>query len=76
MAKTITAQINETALRLLDQNPDGVRWTDLLELIQESDPSFHPKTVNGCVWKLVENYPDQVYKPKRGLFRLKKYEAL
>jgi hypothetical protein len=35
--------------------------------------SFHPKTVNGCVWKLVQKYPDKVYKPSRGLFRLMKY---
>lgn len=70
---TITGQINETALKLLDQHPKGIHWSELLEMIQDSHPNFHPKTINGCVWKLTEKYPDQVYKPEKGLFRLKKY---
>ena len=75
MAKsTITGRINDKALELLDQNPEGLRWSDLLSKIEESDPSLHPKTVNGCVWKLVEKYPDKVYKPEKGLFRLLKYK--
>lgn len=65
---TITGRINTTALELLRQNPEGLRWSELLEKIQESNPSFHPKTVNGCVWKLTKNFPDQVYKPSKGLF--------
>ncbi len=71
----VTERINATALRLLDEHPEGLQWTDLNRRIGESDSRFHPKTVNGCVWKLVEKYPDRVYKPKKGLFRLLKYEA-
>lgn len=70
---TVTGRINAKALEILEKNPEGVRWTDLLKMIQKWDPSLHPKTVNGCVWKLVENFPDKVYKPSKGLFRLKKY---
>ena len=69
----ITARINQTALRLLDEHPEGIRWTDLNAMIQATDKNFHPKTINGCVWKLLEKYPDQVYKPEKGLFKLKKY---
>ena len=72
--KPVTHQVNETALRLLEENPEGIRWADLNRMIEESDPKLHPKTINGCVWKLAEKYPDQVYKPEKGLFRLKKYE--
>jgi hypothetical protein len=71
---TITGRINATALDLLAKNPDGLRWVDLLASIKESDPSYHPKTVNGCVWKLTENFPDKIYKPTKGLFRLTKYK--
>lgn len=71
---TITGRINATALKLLERNQRGLRWSELLRKIKESDPSFHPKTVNGCVWKLVEKFPDQVYKPEKGLFRLRKYK--
>lgn len=71
---TITGRVNAKALELLDTHPDGLRWTDLLREIKESDASLHPKTVNGCVWKLVEKFPDKVYKPSKGLFRLVKYK--
>ena len=73
--KTVTGRINAKAFELLEKHPNGVRWTDLLSKIKESNPKFHPKTINGCVWKLVENFPDKVYKPERGLFRLLKYKS-
>ena len=43
--------------------------------IEASEPGLHPKTVNGCVWKLVEKFPDTVYKPSKGLFRLVKHKS-
>ncbi|HJZ05042.1 MAG: hypothetical protein XU08_C0003G0043 [candidate division WWE3 bacterium CSP1-7] len=71
----VTHRINAKAVELLDQHPEGLRWSELLSKIKASDPTFHPKTVNGCVWKLVEKYPDKVYKPAKGLFRLLKYKS-
>lgn len=70
---TVTGRIYIHIFEILEKNPDGVRWTDLNKQVIESDPSFHPKTVNGCVWKLIEKHPDKVYKPNRGVFKLKKY---
>ena len=72
---TITGRINAKAFELLEKHPEGIRWTDLLSEIKKSDSAFHPKTVNGCVWKLVENFPDKVYKPEKGLFKLLKYKS-
>jgi hypothetical protein len=74
MQKPITYQINEKALELLGQRPEGIRWTDLLKMLQASNPSWHPKTINGCVWKLAEKYPDEVYKPEKGLYKLVKFK--
>ena len=68
---TITSQINKLIFKLLKENPKGLHWSELLKKIKENNPNFHPKTVNGCVWKLLERFPDKVYKPSRGLFRLK-----
>ena len=70
----ITERINAKALELLENNPKGLQWSELLSKINESDSNYHPKTVNGCVWKLVENFPDKVYKLSKGLFRLLKYK--
>jgi len=72
---TVTGRINTKALELLNKHPEGLRWSELLSKIKASDPSFHPKTVNGCVWKLVERFPDKVYKPSKGLFRLLEYKS-
>jgi hypothetical protein len=70
----VTERINAIALELLEKHPEGLRWSELLSKIKASDPSFHPKTVNGCIWKLVENFPDRVYKPSKGIFRLLNYK--
>jgi hypothetical protein len=75
-AFTVTARIYAKAFELLEQHPEGLRYSQLRSAIEASDNSFHPKTVNGCVWKLVERYPDRVYKPSKGLFRLLKYKPV
>lgn len=72
---TITGRINAIALKLLEQNQAGLRWSELVLKIKQAEPGFHPKTINGCVWKIVEKFPDKVYKPSRGLFRLLKYKS-
>lgn len=71
--QTITGRIYDTIFELLEQHPDGLRWSDLNAAVEATDPSLHPKTVNGCVWKLVERYPDRVYKPSKGIFRLTRF---
>lgn len=71
---TITGRIYSKALELLEQHPEGLHWSELLKMIK-TDTNLHPKTINGCVWKLIERFPDQVYKPSKGLFRLVKFKA-
>lgn len=70
----VTERIYAKAFELLEKNPEGLHWSELHSKIKASDPTFHPKTVNGCVWKLVGKFPDKVYKPSKGLFRLLKYK--
>lgn len=71
----VTHRIYAKAFELLQRHPEGLRWSELLAGIKAADPAFHPKTVNGCVWKLTEKFPDKVYKPSKGLFRLRKYKT-
>ncbi|KKP94690.1 MAG: hypothetical protein US77_C0016G0009 [Microgenomates group bacterium GW2011_GWC1_38_14] len=71
----VTHRINAKAFELLEQYPKGLSWSELLSKIEASDHNFHPKTVNGCVWKLVQKFPDKIYKPSKGLFRLLKYKS-
>ena len=74
MTKPVTHQIYDKIFELLEHNPEGLRWSVLLSKVRESNGSWHPKTINGSIWKLVEKYPDKVYKPSKGVFRLKKYK--
>ena len=71
----VTERINTKAFELLEQYPEGLRFVELRSRIKALDHSFHPKTVNGCVWKLIQRFPDRVYKPSKGLFRLLKYKS-
>ncbi|MDD3475068.1 MAG: hypothetical protein PHP08_04215 [Candidatus Dojkabacteria bacterium] len=71
---TASQRIYEKVFELLEQNPEGLHWSELISKIQKSDKTLHPKTINGYVWKLIEKYPEKVYKPSKGLFRLLKYK--
>lgn len=70
----VTHRINTKAFELLEANPEGLRWSELRSAIEASDESFHPKTVNGIIWKLPQKFPDKIYKPSKGIFRLLKYK--
>ena len=55
---------------LLSQHKEGIRYSEIKSLILEKDSSFNSNTVNGAIWDLDATYPEKVYKPARGLFRL------
>lgn len=67
---TITGKIFLKIFELLEKNPDGLQWRDLLIEIEKSFPDFHQKTINGCVWQVVNKFPDKVHKPSKGRFQL------
>ena len=66
---TKTELIQETAIEILKNAPQGIRTSQLINAIKKKLPDVHPKTINGTVWKLPSTRPKEVYKPSRGLFR-------
>lgn len=70
---TIGQRIILAALALLEENPDGVRYSDVVRAVRVVVPSVNPETVRYYVWKLGDEQTDVVYKPSRGLFRLVKF---
>ena len=72
MAK-IGQQIIDAAFEVLEQNPEGVRYSELVRRVGDAEKSFKTNTIHGNVWNLHEQFPDRVYKPARGLFRLTKF---
>lgn len=67
---TIAEKITSLALEQLKKHPDGVRYGDLVRLIETADASLKNNTIHGTVWDLATRLPEKVYKPSRGLFRL------
>lgn len=72
---TITSKVYEIIFEALGQNPDGLRWSELLNIIKEKNPSIHTKTANGLIWRIADRYPEKIYKPEKGRFRLTKYKS-
>src|SRR5580658_8227771 len=70
----VTKRIKDKALELLEQFPEGLRYSELHAKISESDPNFKSNTINGNIWNLDAIFPSAIYKPKKGLFRLLKYK--
>jgi hypothetical protein len=66
---TKTELIQSKAIEILKSAPQGIRTSQLINAMKESLPDAHPKTINGTVWKLPTTRPEEVYKPRRGLFR-------
>ena len=70
----VTKRIKDKALEFLDQSPNGLRYSELHAKISTFDPSFNSNTINGSIWNLDAIFPDKVYKPSKGLFRLLKHK--
>lgn len=70
MAKRISDRIRIIAIKCLKSTPDGLRYSRLVNAIIESDNKLNLNTINNCIWNLDSIFPELVYKPSRGLFRL------
>ncbi|MEQ1887170.1 MAG: hypothetical protein ABL967_19060 [Bryobacteraceae bacterium] len=70
---TIGEKITAIALDQLKKNPDGVRYANLVRLVEAEDSSLKTNSINGTVWDLATRLSDKVYKPSRGLFRLTEF---
>lgn len=62
-------KIIKKALEVLQNNPDGVKYTDLVRRIKNALPEVNENTIYGTVYDLPRRIPFQVEKPERGLFR-------
>lgn len=70
----VTERIKAKAFELLELHPEGLRYSELHSKIKESDSNFNENTINGTIWNLDTVFPNLVYKPSKGLFRLLKHK--
>lgn len=62
-------QITSKAIEILRNTPQGVRYSELVNQINESFPDIPNNTIQGTIWNLDTRKPTEVYKAARGLFR-------
>jgi len=72
--KSKREEIRNKALELLEKNPNGIRYSNLVRMISENFPKIPINTIHGSVWEIHRDFPDKVYKPTKGLFRHVKFK--
>lgn len=71
--KTNKEKIISKALELLENAPDGIRHTDLVDRIRQ-ELSVPENTIRGAIWRWLDTRPQEVYKPARGLYLHTKFK--
>ncbi len=61
-------------MEVLENNPSGVRYSDLFRKLAEVLPDIPPKSIPAIIWDL-DKKNEQIIKPERGLFILRKYAS-
>lgn len=72
MAHLKRNQIQARAFELLEQNPGGMRWGQLLKLIHASDPETPPNSIQGALHALLST-TDKIVKVARGTYQLPQF---
>jgi hypothetical protein len=73
MTETRRETIRRKALDLLSANPSGMRYSEIVRQVHDAFPDIPVNTIHGNVWNLDAIFPDQVYKPARGVFKATKF---
>ena len=66
---TYKERIEAKAIEILRNNPDGVRYSKLINEIKASLPDANVNHIRGTIWNLDVTRPGDIYKAGRGLFR-------
>lgn len=72
----IQERIRSISIDLLAEQPQGLRYSELLRRIKQIGSELNPNTINKCVANLEVLDPHFVYKPVKGLFRHLKFKEL
>jgi hypothetical protein len=65
--------IRSRAFEILGSQLEGTRYTELVRRIADLIPGINPKSIPAIIWDLDKRFPDKVYKPARGVFRVRKF---
>lgn len=66
-------QIQQEALQVLTEYPQGIRWADLLRAVEARAPDTPHNSVHGGIHNLLTTRTDEIVKVARGTYQLSKY---
>jgi hypothetical protein len=66
---TSRSAIRQKALELIRSTPAGIRYTEIVRGVHDALPEEKMNTIYGNVWNLDAVFPNEVYKPARGVFK-------
>ncbi|MEM5811123.1 MAG: hypothetical protein QXG91_00010 [Candidatus Aenigmatarchaeota archaeon] len=68
--------VREEAIKILENTPNGLRYSEIVNEINTKYPNFKIKEIQWAIWDLDRRFPDKVYKPGRGLFKHIKFKEV
>lgn len=66
-------QIHERAMQVLEAHPQGIRWTDLLRVVEAGAQGTPHNSVHGGIHNLLTTRTAEITKVARGTYQLTKY---
>ncbi len=66
-------EIHERAMQVLEANPQGIRWSDLLRAIEATSPDTPPNSIRGGTHSLLTTRTSEIVKVARGTYQLAKF---
>lgn len=66
-------RITDKVFEFLEATPLGIQFSELVAQLHTSFPDDPHGTITGSIWNLDARFPERIYKPSRGLFRLTKF---
>lgn len=65
--------VRAAATSLLENMPNGVRYTELFERVHAALPKVNKNTIRGALWDFSQQLPPEVVKPSRGHYIHRKF---
>ena len=69
-ASSLQSQIREVAVQIIEEHPEGIRYSELKKQIHQKNNSFNLNTISGSIWNL-DVEVKEVEKPTRGLYQIR-----
>lgn len=73
MEKLNRTQIHQRAMQVLEANPNGMRWTELLRAVEAGSPGTPHNSVHGGIHNLLTTKSTEIVKVARGTYQLAKF---